>query len=79
MAAPPGVRPTLLTIINNPELEDIISRCMTTDKFILLVARANRFAHAQSQVTERRVLLRLEHGVWVHRDVVRGPRAETED
>ena len=74
----PRVRPTLLTIPNNAELDDIISRFMTTDEFIPLVAQANLVAHAQSRVAERRFRVRIEHGVWAHRDVSRGPRAETE-
>ena len=78
MAASHRVQPTLLTILNNAELEDIISRVMTTDEFIPRVAQANLAAHAQSRVAERRFRVRIEHGVWVHRDVSRGPRAETE-
>ena len=72
MAAPAGGRPTLLTVINNAELEDIISGFMTNDEFILLVSQANQEARAQTRRQERRFLLRLEHGQWVYRDRVRG-------
>ena len=69
----------MLTVINNAELEDTISAFMTDDKFILLIAQANREARDQARLPERRFLLRLEDGQWEYRDRVRGPCADTRD
>ena len=79
MAAPVVGGPTLLTVINNAELEDIISGFMNDDEFILLVSQANSEARVQARIQERRFLLRLEHGQWVYRDRVRGARPDTRD
>ena len=64
MAAPIRVRPTLLTLINNAELEDRISSFMADDKFIVLAAQANSEAHRESRLRERRFsfVLSMEHG-----------------
>ena len=72
MAAPIRVGPTLLSIISNAEMEDIISTFMADEKFIVLVAQANSEAHRASRVGQRRFFLRLENGAWVHRDSRRG-------
>ena len=62
MAAPVGRQPTLLSVINNAELEGTISAFMTDDKFILLIAQASREARDQARLPERRFLLRLDDG-----------------
>ena len=72
MEAPLGALPTLLTILAEPVLEGIISSCMPSDVFVLIVSQSNHFAHAHSHVRGRRFFLRLEHGVWVYRDRLRG-------
>ena len=79
MAAPVVGGPTLLTVINNAELEGIISGFMTNDEFILLVSQANTEARVQARIQERRFLLRLEHGRWVYRDRVRGAGQDARD
>ena len=72
METPLCARPTLLTVVTEVTLEGIISDCMTSDVFILLISQTNRFGHAQSRVRERRFYLRLERGDWVYRDRLRG-------
>ena len=54
MVAPMRVRPTLLTVIDNAEMDDIISSFMVDDKFIVLATQANSEAHRESRVRERR-------------------------
>ena len=72
METPPRAQPKLLSVIAEATVEGIISGCMTSDVFILVISQTNRFAHAQFRVRERRWFLRLEHGVWVYRDRLRG-------
>ena len=64
MAAPIRVGPTLLSIVSNAEMEDIISTFMADDKFIVLVAQANSEAHRASRVGQRRFTfaLKMAHG-----------------
>ena len=57
MAAPVVGGPTLLTVINNAELEDIISGFMNDDEFILLLSPANSEARVQARIQERRFYL----------------------
>ena len=76
MEAPRPARPTLLlTTISESVVEGIISEFMVSDVFILVVSQANAYAHGQCRVRERRFFLRLEHGLWVYRDALRGAGA----
>ena len=68
----PSSRPNLLTIIRDFSLEGVISACMDSDVFIVLISQTNPAAHAGCRRRERRFFLRLEHGQWVYRDRVRG-------
>ena len=72
MAAPSLSAQLFLTVVNSVELEDIISGCLTDDKFIVHISRACRWARRQARLQERR-FSRLERGEWVYRDRMRGP------
>ena len=69
-------RPTLLlTLISEIVVEGIISEFLVSDRFIVMVARVSVYAYEQSRVRDRRFFVRLEYGLWVYRDRLRGARA----
>ena len=75
MEAPQLARPTVLTIISEIVVEGIISEFLVSDRFIVMVARVSVYAYEQSRVRDRRFFVRLEYGLWVYRDRLRGARA----
>ena len=74
MEAPQRARPPLPTIIFEFVVEGILSEFMVSDVFILVISQASAYAHDQSRVRRRRFLVRLEQGLWVYRDRMRGAR-----
>ena len=64
MAAPIRVGPTLLSIVSNAEMEDIISTFMADDKFIVLVGRACSRARVLDRLQERRFYFVLSTVHW---------------